>query len=126
MYLVKRTIDPKYGNIVEIQRLEEGGLESPFWAVDLAKKERRLWKEEGSEKVRYLVDRQILATSALQKWAKEEYESLPKCGYCAKILSGEVFNNALSPDKLFCTQSCTDKDYQLRMDYLTDHEECDI
>jgi hypothetical protein len=126
MYKVQRSTHKKYGNIVEILRAEIGEFDTPFFAVECAKKQRRLWKEEGGEKIRYLVDNQILNSEQLRNWSNEEYESLPKCGWCAKVLGEQVCTNTLSPGTLYCCQDCSDNDYHRQMDYLNDYEECDL
>lgn len=126
MYKVQRAISEKYGNIIEILRAEIGEESIPFFAIEQAKKQKRLWQEEGGNKIRFLVDNQILTTSQLEKWSKEEYKSLPKCEFCVKILEEQVYNNTLSSEALFCSQACADKDYHLQMDYLHNYEESDL
>lgn len=124
MYTITRKEDPKYGNVIEVTR--EGTIETPFYAVLAAKKDCRLWKESGARKVRFLVDGQILNLTELEKWAREEYQSLPKCHWCVKILDGDVYTHRLSGDRLFCRQDCADRDYAQEMEHMTDYEEFDL
>lgn len=123
MYIVSRSSDEKYGNIVAILRSEDGE-KSPFFVIEEAKKEKRLWEQEEKIKVRFMVDSQILTTKQLETWAREEYQHLPKCGYCTHILHGEVHTNNLSSSVLFCSELCADRDYHIQLEYMNDYEEC--
>lgn len=129
MYLVSRSSDEKYGNVIAILRVEDGvGEVNPFHAVEDAKREKRLWQEQEGVKSRFTVDRQILTVKQLEIWAREEYQHLPKCSFCASILSGEVHTNTLADDGLFCSVVCADRDYHQQMDRMNDNneEECDL
>lgn len=125
MYKVLRLNHEKYGKVIEILRSETGE-EDPFFAVEKAKTKKRLWNERGAKNVRFLVDNQILTQRELDKWYREEYKSLPKCGWCAKILGEQIHTNALPSGDLYCSRGCADFHYHQRMDYLNDYEEWDI
>lgn len=125
MYKVKRLTNEKYGKVIEILRSETGE-ESPFFAVEMAKKKKRLWKEKGGKNIRFLVDNQILSQQELEKWSREEYASLPKCGWCAKVLDERVSTNPLSSGVLYCSQNCADTEYHQQMDHLNNYEEFDL
>jgi hypothetical protein len=125
MYIVSRSNDEKYGNVVAILRTEDGQ-QSPFFISEEAKKEKRLWEEQEKIKVRFMVDNQILTINQLETWAHEEYRHLPKCSYCAHILYGDVHTNGLSSGALFCSTFCADRDYHIQVERLDDCEECDF
>jgi hypothetical protein len=114
MYKICNLQHPQYGNVVLIERAEEG-IEKPFFAVQAALKSRRLWRESGIDKVRFLIDGEIMSIKEIEAWARQEYKSLPKCPWCIKILHGDVFTHALCGIDVFCSQSCADKDYQEKM-----------
>lgn len=124
MYIVSRSSDQKYGNVIAILRAETGEL-SPFAVVEEAKREKRLWLQEGTAS-RFIVDRQVLTAKDLDSWAREEYKSLPKCLECAAILHGEVFSNALSEGPSFCSESCATRNYHYQAEHLNDYEEFDL
>lgn len=123
MYKVSNSKHEQYGKVVIIERVEEGGIETPFFAVQAALKSRRLWKEEGIKNIRFLVHDQVMTPSQLESWSREEYQSLPKCADCAKILSGEVHTHQLSIGSLFCSQACADQNYYEKVERLKDEEE---
>lgn len=125
MYIVSRSNDEQYGNVVAILRSEDGEI-SPFFVAEEAKKEKRLWEKQEKIKVRFMVDNQILTVKDLEKWAREEYHHLPKCGHCAHILCGDVHTNNLSSGTLFCSVLCADRDYHIQAEKLNDCEECDL
>jgi hypothetical protein len=122
MYIVCRSNDEEYGNVIAILHAEEGE-QSPFFAVEEAKKQKRLWQQEESIKVRFIIDNQILTPLGLDRWARSEYDSLPKCGDCHKLLHGEVHNNAMSDGILFCSISCAARDHERQVEYQNDYEE---
>lgn len=125
MYKVYNTQDKQYGNVVIITQAEDGTIELPFFAVQQALKNRRIWRESIETKVRFLVDNQIMAPAKMEEWARQEYQSLPKCCACAKILHEDVYSHRLSSD-LFCTQSCADKDYSSLIERIKDEEEIEF
>jgi hypothetical protein len=125
MYSVRRQTHPQYGSVVEILREETGTCINPFQAEQQARKERRLWQDE-KIKARFLIDNQILALTDLEKWSHDEYQSLPKCQDCGKLLCGEVFSHSLADSQFFCSQSCADNNYHRKVDHLNDCEECDL
>jgi hypothetical protein len=114
----------EYGNVVIIEQ-DEDGIEAPFFAVQQALKNRRLWRESGATKVRFLVGGKIMSPKEMESWSREEYKSLPKCPTCIKILSGNVFTHRLSGTDIFCTQACADQDYNQKIERLKDEEEID-
>lgn len=125
MYTIDKIIHTEYGNIIQIN-LDAGGLIlTSFAVVQQAKKEHRLWKEQGIKKIRFLIDNQILTIQQVENWAIEEYKKIPKCDFCAHILKEDIFTNQLS-NKKFCSIVCNDKDYIEEMDKLKDEFECDF
>jgi hypothetical protein len=88
-------------------------------------KERRLWTEAGTKKVRILVDNKVMGPKQAEHWAHEEYISLPKCEGCAKILNGDIHTHQLSGTKFFCSTVCADKDYTEEVEKRKDEEEID-
>lgn len=124
MYKVSQEISPKYGNVIIIT-CEEQGIKLPFDAMQQALKSRRLWRDSGTTKIRLLVDGQIMTTSQLERWAHEEYQTLPKCAYCASLLDGEVYTHQLCGNNLFCQQSCADQDYHTQAERIMDEIEID-
>lgn len=123
MYKVSNSNHPQHGNVVVIERVEEGDIETPFFAWQQALTSRRAWKEKGIKKIRFLVDDQIMTPSQLQAWSHEEYRNLPKCGLCLKILGGDVYTHQLCGSNLFCSQDCADQDYHEATERLKDAED---
>jgi hypothetical protein len=123
MYKVFNSKHEQYGKVVVIERSDEGLIETPFFAVQAALKNRRLWKEEGAKNIKFLVIDQVMTPFQMESWSREEYRSLPKCVNCAKILGGEVHTHQLCGDSLFCSQDCTDKNYHEKIERLKDEEE---
>jgi hypothetical protein len=126
MYKVSRQVHEKYGNVVEIIRDDSGSEQTPFQAAQQAIGMRRLWKEETKGKVRILIDGQVLTTAQAESWSKEEYESLPKCKECGKILSGDVHTHQLCSSNLFCSRNCADKNYDFQIEKMNDNEETEF
>jgi len=124
MYIVCRSNDENYGNVISVLRAE-GEITSPNFIVNEVRKEKRLWLQEENVYARIMVDGQIMTPSQLERWVREEYQSLPKCSYCAKILSEQVYTHSFN-ESLFCTQYCADKDYHQQMDHFNDYEEIDL
>lgn len=124
-YTVSRQIHERHGHVIIIERTEEVGQITPFQAVDHACKEQRLWQEEGVKKVRLLMDEQVMSHKQAGKWAHEEYQTLPKCHVCAKVLGGEIYTHQFCDSHLFCSNDCADKDYLEEMEKLKDEEEVD-
>jgi hypothetical protein len=120
MYKIQPQEHEQYGSIIEILRDEEGNYLSPFEVERAAK---RLGK---NNRVRFLIDEQIFNANQLEAWARSEYQFLPKCQNCSKILFGQVFSHSLSGSSLFCSQSCADHNYHQQVDHFNDYEECDI
>lgn len=122
MYVVNRQTHPQHGSVIAIERSMNGSELTPFQAVQCACKERKLWLEGGQKKVRILVDDKVMSPKQAESWAKEEYQSLPKCPWCAKILGENVITHRLGPG-LFCSQDCADKDYNELIEKQKDEEE---
>lgn len=125
MYSIVRQTHERHGPVIVIQRIEEGEEITPFQAVQVAFKELRLWEQEGVKKIRILIDEQVLSHKQVERWADEEYQTLPKCYTCAKILGGEVFTHQFCGSNLFCSSNCADQNYMEEMEKLKDEEEID-
>lgn len=125
MYSVNRITHDRHGPVIHIGRVENGSCQTPFQAVQNALRERRLWSEETSKKVRILVDEQVMSPKQAEHWANEEYKSLPKCEGCAKILDDDVYTHQLSKTKFFCSKVCVDRDYNEEIEKRKDEEEID-
>lgn len=125
MYSVSRQTHPKHGNVIQIVREDGGIYQTPGLAYNYAAKTRRLWKEESNQKVRFLIDDQIMTSAQAETWVHVEYKSLPKCHVCSAILQGRVFTHKQCGEYLFCSSACADKDYQIYLDNLLDEEEID-
>lgn len=123
MYSVSRLKHKKLGSVIAISREEESIYLSPFAAFNQAKHMRRLWLEEGEVKVRILIDNQAMTVAQAEKWSSEEYQGLPKCGECGKILSGQVYTHRLCGDRLYCSEPCADRSFHQEMDRLSDEED---
>lgn len=122
MYKIDRQSHEKYGNLIVIERSEDGEL-SPFKIIKLAIYDHHLWKKEFKSKIRFMIDKQILTTSQIRQWASEEYKSLPKCASCVQILAGQVYTHSLCGSDLFCSQPCADISFRQETDKLNDEEE---
>lgn len=125
MYSVSRFTHPTYGSTMLIERDENGKFLTPFSAVQFAIKERRLWRESGDKKVRFLIDSQLLTSKEAERWANEEYKALPKCQWCVSLLKDDVYTHQLSGTHLFCSQDCANLDYHEEVEKLKDEEEID-
>ena len=126
MYKVYTQKHDKYGDIIVIERAEDGTEENPFRAMLSAFTFHRSFKEGGAIKVRFLVDEQIMTARKVEAWMHEEYQSLPKCAWCVKILNGDVYTHQLCGHSFFCSQVCADKGYNEATERLKDEEECDF
>jgi hypothetical protein len=125
MYSVNRFSHERHGSVVLIERVENGSFPTPFQAVQAALRERRLWQEAGTKKVRILVDDQVMSPKQAESWAHDEYKSLPKCYGCAKILDGNIHTHRLSRGNFFCSESCSDQNYLEEVEKMKDEEEID-
>lgn len=126
MYKVARLTHAKYGPVIEITRDELGEYDTPFYAVNKAISLRAFWLREGEEKVRFLIDGQVMISKRAETWANEEYKSLPKCEECAKILKGSVFTHKYCGSNLFCSQACADKNFNYIVSQWEDETEFDL
>lgn len=127
MYKVSDSVDKKYGNVVVIAHDDMGEHQVPFAAMQHALKNRRLWQEKTDAKIRFLVDGKIMTPPQLETWSRQEYQSLPKCYGCAKILiNHQVHNHPLNVLALFCSSDCADKDYMLEIEKIKDEQDCDL
>jgi hypothetical protein len=126
MYSVSKIVHEKYGKVVQITRDELGKINTPFEAFLKASHIRRIWNGKGKSKVRLLIDSQIMSISEADKWANDEYKSLPKCKECGNILNGKVYTHNLCGSNLFCKQSCADKNFNFEMEKLNDNEESEF
>ena len=124
MYRVTRTQHEKYGNVIEVVREENGPFKGPFWAVQQARKEKRLWLESGAKKVRILIDNKVMTIDQAEHWSNEEYRNLPKCETCGTLLDGDVHTHRLCGSSLFCSADCADKDYAKKTE--VDNEETEF
>lgn len=124
MYKVFRFTDIKHGAVISIEPDINSQL-TPFLAVQAARKEQRLWIAEGEKKVRVLIDGQAMSANQAEQWASEEYDELPKCSECAKILGEELFLHNLCPD-FFCSQICADINYNEYLEKLKDEYEHEV
>jgi len=122
MYSVNRFSHPNYGSVVTIERTLNGSHPTPYRAVNAACKERRLWKESGIKKVRILIDNQVLSPQQAEKWAQQEYQSLPKCSWCIKVLEENIHTHQFT-ESFFCSSECADKDYMEKIEIQKDEED---
>jgi hypothetical protein len=123
MFTVIRCSHERHGSVIQIESTENGNLLTPFQAVQSACKEQKLWQDSGIEKVRILIEGQVMTCKQAEQWAHEEYKTLPKCSSCYQILSGEVHTHQLCDGPLFCSKACADQDYLKEIERLKDEEE---
>lgn len=126
MYKVNRVTHERYGAVIEIARVDSGEYETPFQALNRATSLRNVWIKEGASKVRILVDGQIMITKRAESWANEEYRALPKCEECAKILGETVFTHKYCKANLFCSQACSNKNFDYIVSQWDEETECDL
>jgi hypothetical protein len=130
MYKVTQHTHPQYGNVVEVTREYSGEYQLPHKAFSKVCSLRQAWLQQKQGKIRILIDGQILTKSQAEAWANAEYKSLPKCAECLQPLEMDtpVQTHSLGENKLFCTQTCADKDYLFQMEKMNDNEEhdCDL
>lgn len=122
MYQVSKSTDEKYGKVIVITSHQEKGEKTPFFAMQRALKSKRLWRKKRTFKVRFLVDGQIMTLIQLEKWAADEYKSLPKCANCAVILDGDVYTHQFCGSNLFCSQACADQSYDEEIEEMNEEE----
>jgi hypothetical protein len=125
MYKVSRQNHPKHNNVIELVVDENGEFKTPFQACNKALYMKRIWSEELNDKVKIIVNGQVMTNKQVEFWAHEEYKSLPKCEECAEILIGQVYNHRLSDNALFCKQSCADKNLEYLLEKMNSDIECD-
>lgn len=109
MYKVHYSQHPKHGYVVMIEPVEDGQIETPFFAWQRALTLRRQYKEGGGGKCKFVVVDQLMTAKQLEFWQHEEYLHLPKCTECGHILPSEVYKNATSGQALFCSPRCAEK-----------------
>lgn len=126
MYSITKQTNEHFGYVLLITREDSGSCKDPFSVYHLARKMKRLWSEECNNKIRILVDKQIMSLVELDKWAIDEYKRLPKCGSCALILNDLVHRHQLNKKELFCSQKCADKDYLYQLKKIEDEEESEF
>lgn len=126
MYNVVRQTHERYGKVIQISREEGGACNTPFDALHAATRLRRLWLEEGAIKVQILVDMQVMTVKQTESWANQEYKELPKCEECAKILGENVFTHKYCKTNLFCSQICSDKNFDYIVSQWDEETECDL
>jgi len=126
MYNVTRQSHDQYGSIITITREEVGEFDTPFRAVNRAIKLRQDWVKEGVSKVRILIDGQVMVTKRAESWAIAEYKALPKCEECAKILGETVFTHKYCGINLFCSQVCSNKNFDYVVSQWDEETECDL
>jgi hypothetical protein len=126
MYKISRLSHERYGRVIEIIRDDSEDYMTPFQAVNRAITMRRLWIEEEAGKVRILIDGQVMITKRAETWANQEYASLPKCENCSRILNGQVFNHSLSEVFLFCSERCSDNNFNYLVSQMDEEHECDL
>lgn len=125
MYNVTVNDHHLYGQIIEISIIDIGNYLSPFQAINVARTIRRTFLEQNITKIRFLINEQILTIKQLEKWALEEYKTLPKCADCFSILQLEVFTHQYCGKNLFCSQRCADLDYLKEIEKRNDELEID-
>jgi hypothetical protein len=125
MYNIIRQTHENYGYVIVIERTADNKQITPLQAVREAIKQQKLWSIESSKKVRILIDNQIMSPQQAECWAKEEYNTLPKCKWCAKLLNEDVITHQLSIG-FFCSQDCADKDYNNQLEISQDEEEVEL
>jgi|SRR6185436_1702710 len=125
MYSVSQYHNDKYGNVIEISIDKNGIYETPFKAIAQVKLIRRLWSENHNDKIRILINKQVLTIKEMEKWCLEEYKLLPKCKNCAICLKERIYTHPLSKTSIFCSQKCADVDYNYEIEKMKDEEEID-
>lgn len=125
MYSIKFTTHERHGFVIEVIRDENGTIISPFAAVQMVSKEKRLQQEAGLKKIRFLLEGQVLNIKQLEHWANEEYKVLPKCDSCAQILNEQFYTHRLSDMHRFCSQVCADQEFVEETEKLKELEEID-
>jgi len=126
MYNVMRQRHEQYGYVITITREEVGEFDTPFRAVNRAIKLRQVWIGDGASKVRILIDGQVMITKRAESWAIQEYKELPKCEECAKILGEAVFTHKYCGRNLFCSEVCSNKNFDYIVSQWDEEIECDL
>lgn len=122
MYNVSRIIHEKYGYLLSIERIDLGSFQSPYEALYAVIKKCQDWQKDSLKKVRILIDHQVLSLKGAERWANEEYKSLPKCENCPTILHGDIHTHQLS-ESFFCSKKCADQDYLICLEKIKNEEE---
>ena len=104
LYSVSLKNNDKYGDFIEVS--DSGDIVSPFDVYNKVCALKNKFKQNNESNLKYLVFGSIMTLSKIKKWANDEYKTLPKCNYCAKLILNDVFTNSLT-DKIFCSLECS-------------------
>ena len=121
MYSVSKIKHPEYGEVITIEQSKDGKYHVPFSAVQQAIKDQNAALQE--QFVRLFIDNQILTQQQAEKWARDEYQSLPKCKSCCSILLEDIYTGGLFNSHLFCSEACEHKNQIEELEKLKDEEE---
>lgn len=124
MYSVKIENSEIYGEVISIQASEDGRYLFPQDAVIMARGLKNQYKDSNKKNILYLVDGQVMKLSSLEKWAAEEYSSLPKCYSCNFPLNEKIHVDRDS-NKFFCSETCHDLYLLKEHEEFLDEEEID-
>lgn len=124
-YSVYRLEHADYGAVIYIERNEDGTHAEAWKAVQVGFKEQRLWKQEGINQIRFLIDDQIMSNQMAEVWAQKEYFDLPKCFYCFQLIKENIFQHP-NNEQFFCSKSCSNLDYEQGVEKINNEEECDF
>jgi hypothetical protein len=124
MFAVKRLSHLEYGDVIYLDRVEQGLL--PLQALSMALKEHLLWQASNPKAVRFLFDEQVLTSQQLERRFENEHRELPKCAWCAQILEREVYSGGVYGNGFHCSIDCRDQSYRAEMDKVNNEVESDF
>jgi len=70
-----------------------------------------------------LINNQLYTPPQAEKWANDEYKTLPKCAYCRSILGENLYQNSLHRNHFYCGVDCADADYFEALEKIKEEEE---
>jgi hypothetical protein len=126
MYKTSLITYDRYGPVIQIDRVDyQTNLSTPFLVVQQAIRERKQWLLSGADRCCIFIDEQIFTPQEAERWASEEYKSLPKCPACGNFLDECVYPSRFLDGRLHCSQACADRTDEEEMEKYQDEEEID-
>ena len=127
MYLIGKTTHDQDGKPLELIEIIETDNTSDELSPFVILRKASLQQKQMGGKAKYLlvIDGCLLNSNQAERWARDEYEDLPKCSWCSNILRELLVVHSLSGSSSFCSIECKDRDHLEALERLDDEHECD-